>query len=146
MDELIAELSLPAYASMTDQEAADAINAKTVSRSRLVPIWEVKQLAIISGYWPVIKAGQLSDNQQLAGLCLSVIDWIDDPKLQTIDVGLPAVQAMVGGLVTFSLLTQEQADEILSLGTETIPWTQANGLPEVGLGLVINARRELANA
>lgn len=146
MDELIAELAKPEYAELTDQEAAVAINAKTVSRSRLVPIWEVKQLAIISGYWPIIKAGQLSENQQLAGLCLSVIDWIDDPKLQTIDVGLPAVQAMVSGLVSFTLITQEQADEILALGSETVSWTQANGLPEVGIGLVFNARKELANA
>lgn len=143
MDALITELSEPAYAELSDQAAADEINAKTVERARLVPIWEVKQLAIINGYWPLIKAGQLSDNQQLAGLCISVIDWIDDPKLQSIDLGLAAVQAMIAGLVAFTLLTQEQADEILALGTETVSWTVANGYPEIGIGLVINARREI---
>lgn len=147
MDALIAELSKPEYATLSDQHAADAINAKTVASTRLVPIWELKQHAILNGYWPLVKAGQMdSQNPQKAGLCLSVIDWVEDPKLQTINLQLAAVQAMIAGLVSFSLLTQSQADEVLAMGSITIPWTQSVGLPEVGIGLVINARKELANA
>lgn len=143
MSALATELAKPEYSQLSDQAAADAINALTVSRARLVPIWEVKQLAIISGYWPVIVAGQMDADAQKAGLCLSVTAWVDDPKIQTIDVNLPAVQTMLSGLVAFSVITQEQANAIIALGTETIPWTQANGLPEVGIGFVINARKEL---
>lgn len=146
MSALATELAKPEYSQLSDQAAADAINALTVSRSRLVPIWEVKQLAIISGYWPLIVAGQMDSNPQKAGLCLSVTAWIDDPKIQTIDVNLVAVQTMLGGLVAFGVITQEQSDAIIALGTETIPWTTANGFPEVGIGLVINARKEIANA
>lgn len=143
MSTLSDELSKPEYTSLTDQEAADAINAKMVTIQQTVPIWEVKQHAILNGYWPLVKAGQLDANAFKAGLCLSVIDWIDDPKLQTIDVNLPEVQGMLSGLVSFSLITQEQASEIIAMGSKVIPWTQSVGLPEVGIGLVINARNEI---
>jgi len=146
MDELIAELSLPAYASMTDQEAADSINAKTVASTRLVPIWEIKQHAILNGYWPLLKAGQLNSDPQVAGLCLSVIDWVEDPKLQTIDLTLVPVQGMIAGLVSFGLLTQAQADAMMDMKDVVLKWTQTVGLPEVGIGLVINARKELISA
>jgi hypothetical protein len=51
------ELSKPQYASMTDQQAADAINAKTVSVEQTVAIHKLKEYAILSGIWPKLKAG-----------------------------------------------------------------------------------------
>ena len=144
MSPLATELSKPEYAGLLDQAAADAINAKVETVSQLVPIWEVKQHAILNGYWPLVKAGQLDANATKAGLCVSVIDWIDDPKLSTIDVNLPEVQGMLSGLVSFSLMTQNQVNEVIALGSKTVSWTSTVGLPEVGIGLVQNARIELA--
>ena len=144
MSPLATELAKPEYAGLSDQQAADAINAKVETVSQLVPIWEVKQHAILNGYWPLVKAGQLDANQTKAGLCVSVIDWIDDPKLSTIDVNLPEVQGMLAGLVSFSLMTQAQANEVIAMGSKEVSWTSTVGLPEVGIGLVQNARIELA--
>jgi hypothetical protein len=143
MSVLSDELSKPEYAGLSDQAAADAVNAKTVVVNQLVPIWQVKEHAILNGYWPMVKAGQLDANPTKAGLCVSVIDWIDDPKLSTIDVNLPEVQTMLGGLVSFSLLTQSQANEVVAMGTKVVSWTSTVGLPEVGIGLVQNARKEM---
>lgn len=144
MSVLSDELSKPEYQGLSDQQAADAINAKTEIVSQLVPIWQVKEHAILNGYWPLVKAGQLDANATKAGLCLSVIDWIDDPKMQSIDVSKAEVLGMIGGLVSFSLMTQSQADALIAMGSKTVSWTSTVSLPEVGIGLVINARKEIA--
>ena len=144
MSVLSDELSKQPYAGLSDQAAADAINAKTVTVSQLVPIWQVKEHAILNGYWPLVKAGQLDANPTKAGLCLSVIDWIDDPKIQTIDVHLVAVQQMLAGLTSFGLMSNAQAAEIVAMGYKAVSWTSTVGLPEIGVGLVQNARKEIA--
>ena len=144
LEALRIELAKPEYTGLSDQEAADAINAKTEVVTQLVPIWQVKQHAILNGYWPLVKAAQLDANPAKAGLCLSVIDWVDDPKMQTIDVNLPEVQGMLGGLVSFSLMTQTQANEVIAMGSKVVSWTSTVGLPEIGIGLVRNARKEMA--
>lgn len=144
MSILADELRKPQYQNLSDQAAADAINAKTVTVEIVVPIWQIKEHAIVNGYWPLVKAGQLDANPAKAGLCLSVIDWIDDPKIQTIDVHLGAVQQMLGGLTSFGLMASAQSAEIVAMGYKTVSWTSSVGLPEIGVGLVQNARKEIA--
>lgn len=143
MNALIEELSKPEYASLTDQEAADAINAKTVDVAVKVPNWKIKQHAVLNGYWPVVKAGQLDADTAKAGLCTTIIDWIEDTRISTTDFSLPQVQSMIAGLVSYSLITQAHADELNAMATETVSWTSTVGLPEVGIGLVGNARKEM---
>ena len=63
----------------------------------------------------------------------------------TVDLDHPDVAANAATLRQFSLASQEQIDAINSLGNVVIPWTAANDLPEVGIGLVINARKAIAN-
>jgi hypothetical protein len=136
------ELAKPEYASLTDQEAADAINSKTVVVSQLVPNWQIKQHAILNGYWPVVKAGQLDADPQKAGLCLSVIDWVDDSRIQNTDMNLPGVQTMIGGLVQFGLVTDMLASQLFAMSQATIAWTKHVGVGEVGRGIIQNLRRE----
>ena len=144
MNPLLTELSKPQYAGLSDQAAADAVNAKTVVVSQLVPIWQMKQHAITSGYWLPLKVGQADQDVNKAGLCISVMDWISDVRMSSIDVHLPEVAAMIGGLVAFQIMTQTQADELIAMGSKTVSWTSTVGLPEVGIGLVINTRKEIA--
>ena len=145
MQALKTELTLPKYSEMSDQEAADAINAKTVSRSRLVGTWEVKKKAITDGYWAaIVIASQRTDIPvEVRGLCISAIAWLDDPKIQTIDFSLPSTHALVGGLVASGIATQQQADDLTALATETVPWVTHNSIGEVGIGYVVNARKEI---
>ena len=143
MDPLVEELSKPEYQGLTDQEAADAINAKTVDATVKVPNWKIKQHAVLNSYWPVVKAGQLDADTAKAGLCMTIIDWIEDTRISTTDFSLPQVQSMIAGLVSYGLITQAQADELNAMATETVSWTSTVGLPEVGIGLVQNARKEI---
>ncbi len=137
------ELSKPQYASMTDQQAADAVNAKTVSVEQTVQIHKVKEYAILSGIWPKLKAGQASSIPQVAALCVSVLDWVDDPRISTLDVNKPEVQAMLDGLVSAGIMSASNKADVVAMGSHTASWTSQNGLPEVGIGLVQNARKEI---
>ncbi len=137
------ELSKPQYASMTDQQAAAAINAKTVTVQETVQIHKVKEYAIINGVWPKLKAGQASSIPQVAALCVSVLDWVDDPRISTLDVNKPEVQAMLDGLVASGIMSANNKADVVAMGSHTASWTSQNGLPEVGIGLVINARKEI---
>lgn len=140
LDALKAELAKPEYTGLSDQEAADAINAKMVTVSQLVPNWKIKQHAILNGYWPLVKAGQLSADPQKAGLCLSVIDWVEDSRIENTDMELAGVQAMIAGLVGFELISQTLANELFAMASVSISWTQANGIGEVGIGYIRAAR------
>jgi len=141
------ELSKPQYAGLSDQQAADAINAKTVVVRRPVELWRVKQLAIEQGVWGSLKvAVRKSDTpDQAYGLCVSVIDWIDDPsgKVQTVDVDLVSVQTMLAGLVQIGIATQAQVADLSALANTSIRWVDHVGLGTVGDGSVRSARLEI---
>jgi hypothetical protein len=137
------ELSKPQYASLSDQAAADAVNAKTVSVEQTVAIHKLKEYAIINGIWPKLKAGQANSIPQVAALCVSVLDWVDDPRISTLDVNKPEVQAMLDGLVSAGIMSASNKADVVAMGSHTASWTSQNGLPEVGIGLVINARKEM---
>lgn len=141
------ELRKPEYAGKSDQEAADMVNAKTVQVRREVPTWQLKRHAIESGYWATIKLTREASAtpDEVKGLCLSVLDWIDDPsgKTQGVDLDRPAVAGMINALVATGLITHSIAEQIDSMADLIIPWTQSVGLPEIGIGYVINARREM---
>jgi hypothetical protein len=140
---LVDELRKPQYQSMTDAQAAAAVNAKTVAIRQLVPNWKIKQTAILAGYWAAVKAGQLSANTIAAGLCVSVIDWVTDPKIESTDMDIPGVQQMIDGLLTFGFITTTQANDLDALADSTKPWTQSVGLDVVGDGHVRSARLEI---
>lgn len=141
--ELTAELSKPLYGNLSDQEAADLLNAKTVSVQRSIAIHDLKQYAIFQGIWPLLKAGRDSQSAQVAALCTSIIDWIEDARVQSVDVSIPEVQAMISALVPAGIVSQKQADEIVAMGTVQVPWAQSIGYSEIGIGLVRNARKEI---
>lgn len=141
---LAQELTKPEYAGLTDQQAADAINAKTVTVRQLVETWRVKQYAIENSIWGSVKVAlRKSDTpDEVYGLCVQLVDWVDDSagKIQSVDVDLPSVQMMLGGLVQIGLATQEQVTEIIALADTSIRWVDSVGLGTVGDGHVKSAR------
>jgi hypothetical protein len=122
---------------------ADAINGLRVSVRRPVPTWAIRQAAIEGGYWVSLLDARESSTAAVRSLALSVLAWIDDQSgtIQTVDLDRPAVVAMRAALVSAGIVTQQQADALSALADASIPWTESVGLPEVGVGLVINARR-----
>lgn len=147
MDALATELQKPEYAGLSDQAAADLINAKMVSKRELVPTWLVKQHGIENGYYAQIKIAACDSTipVDVRGLCISVLAWIDDQagKIQHLDMDLASTHAMIQGLIASGILTQAQADSLDQLADHDVRWVDDQGVGEVGIGLVINARRQI---
>ena len=137
------EIARPEYAGLSDQAVADAVNAKRIVVRRPVPTWLVRQSAIEAGYWPALVEARESSTPAIRSLAISVLAWIDDQSgtIQTVDLDRPASVAMRQQLVAAGLVTQAQADALADLGDTLITWAEANGLPEIGIGLIRNARR-----
>lgn len=140
---LAAKIREPQYQGMSDQLVADAINGLRVSVRRPVPTWSIRQAAIEGGYWVSLLDARESSTAAVRSLALSVLAWIDDQSgtIQTVDLDRPAVVAMRAALVQAGIVTQGQADALSALADASIPWTESVGLPEIGVGLIINARR-----
>lgn len=141
---LIEELAKPEYAGLSDQEAADAVNAKTVSARVPVDTWQIKQYAVEQGVWAKLKVAIRSGDTpaEVYGLCSSIVDWIDDPsgKIGRVDIDLPSVQTMLSALVQAGLATQDQIDTIKAMADQTLRWVDVNGIGTIGIGYVRNAR------
>ena len=140
---LAGKIREPQYAGLSDQLLADAINGLRVSVRRPVPTWSIRQAAIEGGYWVSLLDARESSTAAVRSLAISVLAWIDDQSgtIQTVDLDRPAVIAMRAALVQAGIVTQQQADALSALADASIPWTESVGLPEIGVGLVINARR-----
>ena len=140
---LAAKIREPQYRGMSDQLLADAINGLRVSVRRPVPTWLVRQTAIEGGYWPSLIESRESTTPAVRALAITVLAWIDDQSgtIQSVDMDRPAVGQMRAALVQAGICSQAQADALSALADQSIPWTESVGLPEIGVGLVINARR-----
>jgi hypothetical protein len=140
---LAAKIREPQYRGLSDQLLADAVNGLRVSVRRPVPTWLVRQTAIEGGYWPALIEARESTTPAVRGLAITVLAWIDDQSgtIQSVDMDRPAVIGMRAALVQAGICSQAQADALKALADASIPWTESVGLPEVGIGLVINARR-----
>lgn len=140
---LITELQKPEYAGLTDQQAADVINAKTATVRREVPGSAIRLRAMSLGMYAVVRIA--SEDKSLPnpprGAAINFVALADSQEM--VDLDHPDVKANAAILRQFSLASQEQIDAINALADVVIPWSEANGLPEVGIGLVINARREI---
>ena len=140
---LAAKIAEPQYRGLSDQLVADAVNGLRVSVRRPVPTWLVRQTAIEGGYWPSLIEARESTTPAVRALAITVLAWIDDQSgtIQSVDMDRPAVIGMRAALVQAGICSQPQADALSSLADASIPWTESVGLPEIGVGLVINARR-----
>ena len=140
---LAAKIAEPQYRGLSDQLLADAINGLRVSVRRPVPTWMVRQAAIEAGYWPSLVESRESTTPAIRALAITVLAWIDDQSgtIQSVDMDRPAVVQMRAALVAAGICSQAQADALSALADASIPWTESVGLPEIGVGLIVNARR-----
>ena len=141
---LIDELRKPEYAGLTDQQAADAVNAKTVQQSAPVAAQQIRLTLASRGKLAAIK--RIGDNTAAPeppyDACATLMALLDAGD--TIDLQNAAVSAASAILIQHNLLTQADADAIAALAVKTVPWVEVQGIGEVGIGYVINARRAIA--
>ena len=146
MQVLIDELKKPEYANLSDQEAADRINAKTVAIRQPVELWKVEEHASRKGYRAKLERAAKTEGHPCQEIALNILAYINSARLNTVDMDLPDTQMMVGALVQCQFATQAMADELLALADETIPWAEHNSLGIVGVGAIYNARKEMNHA
>lgn len=140
---LIDELKQPQYASMSDQQAADAVTAKTVQVRRPVDAGRLMDAMISLGVWRKLVAAALPNaTDPPASTAQTMMTRIQQNR--AIDLDNAAVQTIVQDCITYSLMTQTEATQLNTLGDAVIPWTTANDVGDVGLGAVINARKAIA--
>ena len=141
---LIDELRKPEYAGLTDQQAADAVNAKTVTIRQPVAAERVQAAAIASGLWAIVKIA--AQNTALPnpprGAAMSFVDWIEAGRPIDMDGG--TVQGVGAVLLAYNLATQDQLDALQALADTAARWVDVQGIGEVGIGYVINARKAIA--
>lgn len=139
---LIEELSKPEYASLSDQEAADAVNAKTVTTRQPVDSGTLQDACMALGVWAKLEAAaEAGKADPPASLARTMMQRLNANR--PIDLDTPAVQTMTANMISFGLMTQEEADTMDALADVSVPWTSANDVGEVGIGLVISCRRQM---
>ena len=143
MQALIDELSKAEYASLSDQAAADAINAKTVVIRKPVDLWMVEEHASRKGYRAKLERASKTEGHPCQEVALNILAYINSARLNTVDMDLADTQLMIGAMVQCNFATQLMADELLALADQAIKWTESVGLPEAGVGLVRNARKKM---
>ena len=143
---LIDELSKPQYASMSDQAAADAINAKTVAIRKPVELWQVEEHASRKGYRAKLERASKTEGHPCQEIALNILAYINSARLNTVDMDLADTQLMIGAMVQCQFATQTMADELLALADQTVRWVDHVGIGTLGRGGVQNARKEINNA
>jgi hypothetical protein len=119
---LIDELSKAEYASLSDQAAADAINAKTVTVRVLVPTANVVAHATMNGYRHKITIAAANASHPCQGLAIDIAAYIDSMKIQNVDMDLPETQAMLIAMVQCGFATPEQVASLDALANRTLRW------------------------
>lgn len=104
----------------TTDEKLTQINALAVpGPDRAVPIDEITALWWRQGVWPIIKVSASTSAGAAAALAIN-----SDTRMQTIDMNIPIVGQMLGEMVSKSVITQAQADDVIALKNTTLPWWQ----------------------
>jgi hypothetical protein len=140
---LIDELKKPEYASLSDQAAADRINAKTVTVRRPVDLWMVVEHSSRNGYRAKLELARTNGNHPCQETAINILEYINSPRLQTVDMDLPSTRGMVGALVQCNFATQTMADELLALADQTVRWVDNQGLGTIGDGTIKSLREML---
>ena len=140
---LIDELKQPQYATMSDQEAADAVNAKTVTIRQPVDSGLLMDACMAAGIWARLEAAnQPGSTDPPASLARTMMERLKQPR--PLDFDNPAVQQNVADCIQHGLITQEQQQQLSGLANKTLRWVDVEGIGEVGIGYVINARKAIA--
>lgn len=114
---ILADPEAAAYAAAgRDSDCAVRLSAILPQWQRPVSNVDITRHGVLSGYWSavVIAADSEQTPTQTRGLAIAAHAWISDTQATT-DFSLPAVQAMLSGLVTAGLMTEAQQDELLTM-------------------------------
>ena len=141
---LLDELRKTEYASLSDQAAADAINAKTVTVRVLVDLWQIEEYARRNGIRQALKRAEGNAQHPCQGIAIDVLAYITSPRTEKLDVDLPETQTMFEAMVSCGFATEANVGEMMALANETKRWAELNGVGNQSADSIRVARDELS--
>lgn len=142
------ELARDDYKALSDQEAADLLNAATIPVVRNVPTMEIATWAAENGVMAGLYMIDLSSDAPIAlrsvvRTLLTVLERLDSWRILG-DDGQPtaAAQAMMSALMQAGVMTEEQAAELTTMAITTVSRAQQLGIGEVLPGHIQMVREE----
>jgi hypothetical protein len=148
-NKLQAELSQEKYKDLSDQEAADALNAATITTVRNIPIRDLAEWSSQNGIMPALFAAERDPATPAAlyGAIKTLLTILTPGLLDSWEVlgasGEPTSGAngLMTGLIQAGLMTTEQAGELAAMAMTKTSWAALynDGQP-VGDGHVASAR------
>lgn len=140
---LIDELHKPAYQGLSDQAAADLINALTVQSRRMVPTSEIIQHATQHRYRSKLELAKLDPVNPCREVAIDILAYIDSPKTTNVDMDLAETKDMLVAMVTCGFASQATVDKLKALANVTIKWTESVGLGSVDAQLIAKLRERM---
>jgi hypothetical protein len=140
---LIDELKKPEHLSLSDQAAADLLNALTVQVRRMVPTSEIIQHATQHRYRSKLELAKLDPLSPCRDIAIDILAYIDSPKTSNVDMDLPETKQMLGAVVACGFASQETVGKLEALANITIKWTESVGLGSVDAQLIARLRERI---
>lgn len=130
---LAAELELPAYAGLTDQQATDLINTANIPVRQRVAIARLQATAMEQSVYMALQTAIATPETppQLLALCHTVLDLVN-ARFDDIDLDNPRAQTMFAALQQYGIINQAQAAAIDALATADV----ISRAQQLGIGVV----------
>ncbi len=139
-EKLCSKLKEAEFSTMSDEQALVVVNSLVVQVKQLTPALRIKEWSFDEQLYATIIDGCSSSDTSIRKLCINIRGWIDDPRVQNVDLDKPSAIATMNGLISTNLAASDQVDRLKALRWKTIKWTESEGLPEIGLGHIVSAR------
>lgn len=137
------ELGRPEYAGLDAEQIRAAIYAVDRPTRQLVPLWRVKRALVEAQEWPMIVAGQTNPDVTVAGLCITIVSYVDDPRFEHLDMDLPSTRAMMAGAVSAGLTSKATVEAIDAMADGLISRAAELGIAEYHAGDIDDMIRSL---
>jgi hypothetical protein len=124
------------YASMSDAEAADALNTPNRAGKKAVPASDVRMFVLLNGLWPAIQAVAAGSSDALhKGTAITILQTLGAGSFDSIRMNRPEIAAGVAQMLTTMVeagaITEAHRDAMVAMGDATISRAE-----ELGLGAV----------
>jgi hypothetical protein len=124
------------YSGMSDPEVADALNAPSRQALGTVAASEVRRFVLLNGIWPSIaNAAQGHADPTVRGTAVTILQTLAPNSFDQIRMGdsqvYNAVSQMLATLVSGGVMTADQRDAMIALGTVSISRATELGLPHI---------------
>ena len=101
-------------------QPASVANPQPQAVRALIPLWQIKSLAMQAGWWAGVEAATANP------AAVAFMAYYADFRFDNLNIDLPKSQEVMAGLVATNLIDQSQSDAVAALANQAIPgWTAA---------------------